>query len=61
MINDIRKVGGGIFGVVLVVWIISEIVSLSPSGFNDFTLNVMGTILVLLAPTGILVLWKWTD
>jgi hypothetical protein len=61
MIEDIWKVGGGIVGVVLVVWILSEIVSLSPSAFSDFTLNIMGTILVLLVPTGIVVLWKWTN
>jgi hypothetical protein len=61
MIKDIWKVGGGIVAVVLVVWILSEVVSLIPSAFSDFSLNVMGVVLLLLIPTGIVVLWNWTN
>ncbi|WP_144050052.1 hypothetical protein [Halorubrum sp. C191] len=61
MIDDIRKVGGGIVGVVLVAWIIYEIVDVNPSAFDGFILNVMGAVLLLIIPTGIVVLWNWTD
>lgn len=61
MINEIWKVGGGIVGVFLVALILSEIIDLNPSTFDGFILKVMGAILLLLVPTGILVLWEWVD